>query len=59
MIIEDIILRRIIDSRGNPTVEAEIKTEDGLGIAAAPAGASTGTHEVIAWPENSVSLGII
>ena len=58
MNIEDIILRRIIDSRGNPTVEAEIKTEDGLGIAAAPAGASTGTHEAIAWPKNSVSLGM-
>ena len=36
MKIEDIILRRIIDSRGNPTVEAEIKTKNGVGIAAAP-----------------------
>ena len=58
MKIEDIILRRIIDSRGNPTVEAEIKTKNGIGIAAAPAGASTGTHEAMAWPENSVSLGM-
>tara|TARA_B100001029_G_scaffold70957_1_gene57774 strand:- start:7506 stop:8699 length:1194 start_codon:yes stop_codon:yes gene_type:complete len=58
MKIEDIILRRIIDSRGNPTVEAEIKTKNGVGIAAAPAGASTGTHEAMAWPENSVSLGM-
>ena len=58
MKIEDIILRRIIDSRGNPTVEAEIKTKNGVGIAAAPAGASTGTHEAMAWPENSVSIGM-
>ena len=58
MKIEDIILRRIIDSRGNPTVEAEIKTKNGVGIGAAPAGASTGTHEAMAWPENSVSLGM-
>ena len=58
MKIEDIILRRIIDSRGNPTVEAEIKTKNGVGIAAAPAGASTGTHEAMAWPDNSVSLGM-
>ena len=58
MKIEDIILRRIIDSRGNPTVEAEIKTRNGVGIAAAPAGASTGTHEAMAWPENSVSIGM-
>ena len=58
MKIEDIILRRIIDSRGNPTVEAEIKTKNGVGIAAAPAGASTGTHETMAWPDNSVSLGM-
>ena len=58
MKIEDIILRRIIDSRGNPTVEAEIKTKNGVGIAAAPAGASTGTNEAMAWPDNSVSLGM-
>ena len=58
MKIEDIILRRIIDSRGNPTVEAEIKTKNGVGIASAPAGAATGTHEAMAWPENSVSLGM-
>ena len=58
MKIEDIILRRIIDSRGNPTVEAEIKTKNGVGIAAAPAGASTGTHEAMAWPDNSVSLSM-
>ena len=58
MKIRDIALRRIIDSRGNPTVEAEIKTKNGFGRAAAPAGASTGTHEAVAWPGGSVSKGM-
>ena len=58
MIIEDVTIRRIIDSRGNPTVEAEIKTNSGFGRAAAPAGASTGTHEAVAWPDDDVSKGI-
>ena len=59
MIIKDVVIRRIIDSRGSPTVEAEITTESGFGRAAAPAGASTGTHEAMAWPEGSVSKGMI
>ena len=58
MIIEDVAIRRIIDSRGNPTVEAEVRTNTGFGRAAAPAGASTGTHEAVAWPEGNVSKGI-
>ncbi len=58
MIIKDIHLRKITDSRGNPTVEADIITNDGFGRAAAPAGASTGTFEAQAWPKNDVNLGI-
>ena len=58
MIIKDINLRKIIDSRGNPTVEADIITNEGFGRAAAPAGASTGTFEAKAWPKNNVDLGI-
>ena len=58
MIIKDVAIRRIIDSRGNPTVEAEIKTSKGFGRAAAPAGASTGTHEAVAWPDGKVSKGM-
>ena len=58
MIIEDITLRRILDSRGNPTVEADITTASGFGRAAAPAGASTGTHEVQAWPAEGVAAAI-
>jgi len=47
-IILDIAARQILDSRGNPTVEAEVITEDGfLGRAAVPSGASTGKHEAV------------
>jgi enolase len=48
--IEQIRLREILDSRGNPTVEAEIWTLMGWGRAAAPSGASTGTHEAKVRP---------
>jgi len=50
-LITEVRLRRILDSRGNPTVEAEIRTESGgFGRAAAPSGASTGEHEAIERP---------
>ncbi|KAI9006378.1 enolase [Hyaloraphidium curvatum] len=39
--------RQILDSRGNPTVEAEITTEKGIFRAAVPSGASTGIHEAL------------
>jgi len=46
--IVDIHAREILDSRGNPTVEALITTEDGFqGLAAAPSGASTGSREAL------------
>src|ERR671924_510788 len=46
--IVDIQAREILDSRGNPTVEAEVTLESGAaGRAAVPAGASTGEHEAI------------
>lgn len=50
-IIEDISIEKILDSRGNPTVEVEILTENSYGRAAAPSGASTGVREVTAFPE--------
>jgi enolase len=49
-IIEAIELRVILDSRGNPTVEAEVYTTNGFGRAAAPAGASTGSREAKVRP---------
>jgi len=48
--IEQIILRTILDSRGNETVEAEIHTDCGFGRACAPSGASTGTYEAKVRP---------
>ncbi len=46
--IRDICGREILDSRGNPTVEADVLLDDGsLGRAAVPSGASTGTHEAL------------
>jgi enolase len=47
-IIANIHARQILDSRGNPTLEAEVTTESGfIGRAAVPSGASTGEHEAV------------
>ncbi|MFV0320827.1 MAG: phosphopyruvate hydratase [Alphaproteobacteria bacterium] len=43
--ILDVHAREVIDSRGNPTVEVEVITENGFGVASVPSGASTGVHE--------------
>ena len=46
--IADIRAREILDSRGNPTVEADVRLDDGsLGRAGVPSGASTGTREAV------------
>lgn len=51
--IADIRAREILDSRGNPTVEVEVMTEDGIiGRAAVPSGASTGAHEAVELRDN-------
>jgi enolase len=50
-LITDVRLQRVLDSRGNATVEATVETENGgLGRGAAPSGASTGEHEAIELP---------
>jgi enolase len=47
-IIEEVLAREILDSRGNPTVEVEVVLGDGsFGRAAVPSGASTGAHEAV------------
>jgi enolase len=52
-IIIDVRARQILDSRGNPTVEVEVLTENGMmGRAAVPSGASTGTHEAVELRDN-------
>jgi len=46
--IRNVSAREILDSRGNPTVEVEVRLADGsMGQAAVPSGASTGTHEAL------------
>lgn len=55
--IVDLRLRRVLDSRANPTVEADVLTESGgFGRAAAPSGASTGEHEAVELvPEKAIA----
>jgi len=58
--IQSVHARQILDSRGNPTVEVDIRTENGfLGRAAVPSGASTGKHEAVELrdEDNSVYVG--
>lgn len=56
--VEGVTLRRVLDSRGNATVEADVRTISGFGRAAAPSGASTGEHEAVEIPaEEAVEKG--
>lgn len=58
MKITNIHARQILDSRGNPTVEADVTLEDGtLGRAAVPSGASTGSHEAIELRDGAGEYG--
>lgn len=51
--IIDVHARQVLDSRGNPTVEAEVVTDEGVvGRAAVPSGASTGMHEAVEMRDN-------
>ena len=53
-VIIDIRAREILDSRGNPTIETDVLTEDGfVGRAAVPSGASTGAHEAVELRDNN------
>jgi len=62
MIVKSLVARKIFDSRGNLTLEAEVVAKgDGrvcVGKAAAPSGASKGKHEVVAFPEGGVDASI-
>ena len=67
MKITKISALEILDSRGNPTLEAEVRLDDGsIGRAAVPSGASTGEHEAVElrdgdasrWNGNGVSLAV-
>jgi len=55
-LIIDVHARQILDSRGNPTIEVDVLTENGaLGRAAVPSGASTGAHEAVELRDNDKS----
>jgi enolase len=55
--IKDVIGRQILDSRGNPTVEVDVRLEDGaFGRAAVPSGASTGEHEAVELRDGDKSV---
>ncbi len=51
--IKEVIAREILDSRGNPTVEADVVTSNGVFRAKAPSGASTGVHEALELRDGS------
>ena len=56
LLLDEIIAREILDSRGNPTVEVDVWLEDGsFGRAAVPSGASTGIHEALELRDNDKS----
>jgi enolase len=62
--IKAVRAREILDSRGNPTLEAEVELFDGtLGVAAVPSGASTGKHEAVELRDSDKSryggLGVL
>jgi len=56
--IADVRARQILDSRGNPTVEADVRLESGaFGRAAVPSGASTGVHEAVELRDGGDAYG--
>ncbi len=55
--IESIKAREVFDSRGNPTVEVDVRTEDGVFTAKVPSGASTGAHEALELRDGGKRLG--
>src|SRR2546425_1510819 len=56
--IEAVSIRKILDSRGNPTVEVDVWAGRFLGRAAAASGASTGAHEPPAFPKGGVDEAV-
>ena len=57
-IIESVAIRRILDSRGQPTVEIDLSSGSHMARVAAPSGASTGKHEARPFPEGGVDEAI-
>jgi len=57
-IIEDIVARKVLNSRGDETIEVDVITVDGVGRASAPSGASRGKAEVVPFPNGSVDEAV-
>ena len=56
--LQKIVAREVLDSRGNPTVEAEVVLTDGsYGHAIVPSGASTGSHEALELRDGDSEIG--
>ena len=56
--IDQVVGREVLDSRGNPTIEVEVRLASGaLGRAIVPSGASTGTHEATEWRDGGDRFG--
>ena len=56
--IEGVSIRKILDSRGNATIEVDIRLGRAIGRAAAASGASTGKYEPPAFPNGGVTAAI-
>ncbi len=57
VIIKKIHARQVLDSRGNPTIEVEVRTNKGFGKAIVPSGASTGIHEALELRDGKKAYG--
>jgi len=57
-VIEDIIARKVFNSRGEETIEVDVITTSGFGRAAAPAGKSRGKSEVVYYPQGGVDQAL-
>jgi enolase len=57
-VIEDVIARKVLNSRGEETIEVDIITTSGFGRASAPAGKSRGKAEVIYYPQGGVAEAV-
>lgn len=56
--IEEVVARKIFNSRGDETIEVDMATKSGFGRAAAPAGASKGLAEVVYYPKGDVDAAV-
>jgi len=57
-IIKDVMARKVFNSRGSPTIEVQVTTEEGYGVAIAPSGASTGLNEAPSYPKGGIDEAI-